>query len=760
MKHGWIKTLALILALMLSAGQAMADGSLLDGFLTSTQVDDAGNYIGICTRYELEEHNSGDIIFADACNHYPADPVISEGFFWASGASDSLPDRALSYALVDLDGNIAFEIRKEDTLGTPSRVVDGRFYIRSGSDDAPYDTSPDAVSSNIIFDTQGNELRRLTDDVNTSYYILGYADGHFLVSMWKTRSNNEEDPSYAERYILVLDRDGNVLYDPIFIVSKGQDHLYDYHNSNVTYLGEHIFYIYGFGTINAANGTTQTWSLDVSQVYDADNRFLGGFYDGKLLIMSCEKPLFYVVILSDLQENRTNYYPSERIDRPDEITGDSEGLIDGVNNNPVVRYSGGVLVDALGHVFDLEGNQYDWYRRYIRGSYFRLKGTLFHGGYAVVTCADQDFQQLVTVIDTNGVEQYEPILIPYKDRLVDAHDGYALFEHIGEWDNALNTDMEYYLIYPDGSRHSASEETLSELGDLTFYNICRGRYYDWNAIPQIIACGHGGVVRDIHETDDTRTFDPHAPADLTYNGDLRNHPTIQGRTKTFEGSDLPGMTDETGMLAALTSNVLVDEDDLRIYLSEVNEERMSFRIEKSGPESEKTYRLSLSAINGIGMSTHSDYTEEMDGWFYIWSGHNDFASSYNWLMLQRTDGAAQIPLESLTFSLWDEYPGNNNKIEHPTRTFTLYTSDYDPADIGKLRGELLEEWVIMEPQYDGDTAMVPVGLYEIPVRSGFCVCLAYEGEQTLDRRLKGYFLVNGRWVIYKQLGCAVDDDLA
>ena len=402
-------------------------------------------------------------------------PSFTENTVWLEWVrSGEDYTHSLRYVLADTQGNILLEIpQPENTrliLNAPSYVEDGRFFFETGRvyDEPRTDQDLSEVPSHYICSAEGEILRCFRDDVITNYAILGYADGYFVVSMWKTRSNEMDS---GEHYLLFLDRDGNALYDPFFI-GKSTNYI------NIIYLGENIFCVDEFGFINAGNGTTQRVSN--SSGWDLTDFVLGPFYEGKTLVdigidgefHDKENPAFYVLSVDDLQEDKTFFMPYETLEIPFRPDGGSDQPYLFSAGTGFV-YSEGLILSSAGYIFDLEGNQHDWVRRYIKGENFRLSFSGYDGGYALILSAGQGFEQTVTIIDRQGKEMYSPVQIGESDRVLDFQAGYVLLE---KWDNPTTDDPSMYFIYPDGSLHTVGKDDLSGLPDLTFSYVGCGLY--------------------------------------------------------------------------------------------------------------------------------------------------------------------------------------------------------------------------------------------------------------------------------------------
>ena len=641
-------------------------------------------------------------------------PRLRENMFWIRKEvwnwEDEIEDVDYSVTnLIDFNGDVIYSIKGDgDHFEKIMGPVDDRIIIKKGAEGVPVDLINEReVGYQIITTTDGEELRRFQADTTTGYSILGYVDGYFVVEIYKTEANVVGS---LQRYLLFLDRDGKELFDPIKLEIEE-----DYFGVHLVYLGEGIFYANDGESffVNAKNGIVQRYS---GVTFD----FAGPFYNGKTVAqvhygegadLEFEYNPLYIdddadeVFLFDSSEflsGNDKYVPQKLLIRRNSDGGkDQEHYADGgkfLNTfqdgfSRTYLYSEGLLIDNYAYVFDLEGHQYDWFRRYIKGEYYRLNVSGFSGGYALVMSVKENYEGQLTLIDRTGKEVFTPMYIdPSVETIIDYHDGYTLIMK----ENRDREEREYYWIFPDGSKHSWGDAAVSELeGSYSGKTNYSSVYFVKGLLvreefPFLTKADGTSALDGLTYTENTSYFIPDSDADTTYND------TLSGRQDLVE--DAPGRDPMEIFSEHLSSPILYDQDGVVISVAEIHSDSIVFDIENN------TDYLHLSVTSEPHWWANNIYIEDADSYPRTWeldSGEKDImkfpltdALSQYWKKLDELGKPEcfSLPIECMMFQLAIQV-GSESEVQNKLLTLTADT--YQEKDMELFRGDIVDETEIL-----------------------------------------------------------------
>lgn len=293
MKHMWIRTLALMLALMLSAGNALAAGSLLDGFFDEK---DAETPEAESAAAEAEDPGLPFHTFESAY-FFEDDYGFSEDRAWVE-----LRDEKRA-CLINPKGEILFETPRIVSIDAVDDWVNfDRFEpVRNGV--TYFATTSGETGASVIIDANGNELARFTGDSSAIRYIAGRTDDRFLLVCIENNAKG------VTAYFVPIGLDGRPVDVPR-IVSR-DEYLTYYDLECVRDFGKGIFCWTGFGCdhngsilYNLNNNTLQITSEEIRRLYWYDNIALLNGYDTSSREVA-------VLSLDDFQEDHVNLTSTE-----------------------------------------------------------------------------------------------------------------------------------------------------------------------------------------------------------------------------------------------------------------------------------------------------------------------------------------------------------------------------------------------------------------------------------------------------------------
>lgn len=288
MKHMWIRTLALMLALMLSAGNALAAGSLLDGFFDE---EDAETPEVESAAAEAEDPGM-PFQALDVAYFFDGDYGFSEDRAWVE-----LKDEK-RICLINPEGEILYEAPKNVAINAVDDWVNlDRFEpVRNG---VAYITAASGETGvSVIIDANGNELARFTGDKTAIRYIAGRTDDRFLLVCI------EKSAQGATAYFVPLGLDGKPVDVPRIV---GQDEYFVFYDfGSVLDLGDGVFCWNGF---DSDLTTSKLYNLNNNTLQQTSEYIRGAdwYNDIALLDVKYSSPQGSPMLsMDDLREDRVN----------------------------------------------------------------------------------------------------------------------------------------------------------------------------------------------------------------------------------------------------------------------------------------------------------------------------------------------------------------------------------------------------------------------------------------------------------------------
>ncbi|GHU52528.1 hypothetical protein FACS1894132_02380 [Clostridia bacterium] len=367
----------------------------------------------------------------------------------------------LSTALIDNTGNVLFHTDMD--ILYCSQFEDGFSYcLVKGDPDYTWfiiDRAGNITSSN--FDTSG-----ATSDKPNNYVLLGYADGHFIVTEHVANFDKNE-------WLLgTIDENGNVKNElkvrpDLEITELVKTNYYkitkeEYYDI-IWHAGDGIVSLMGKGLYSVREDKALALkSKDGVSYFNGvllNLNFYGGFNNGSTLI-SCDSGAFVMssAYLSGDFSNKEIYKFA-----PYDIAGPHSESMYFTGGFPLTEgqivYNDNYYSRGMGYC-DLSGNlitfpEYD-------GREFA--GAPFRGGYAVMSVKGVDGATYVTAIDKTGKRLYEPLKTDGVDINESSH-GYVFAKINGG----------RLVVSPDGTILRPGHDDLSAIGnDVAFGDISSG----------------------------------------------------------------------------------------------------------------------------------------------------------------------------------------------------------------------------------------------------------------------------------------------
>lgn len=287
-----------------------------------------------------------------------------------------------------------------------------------GDDKCAYYTLGNSHNSySVIIDEGGNELYRTRNTENTSYAIIGHGDGEFLLC--------KKVSSFSENgvYFCIIDKNGNIVQQEQEVIFNGA--------FTFTYCGEGVYINDSYGYVmvyNANNGNS--FKIDSSK----KGTFLTDFENGKAEY-SLYGPIYRIT--PDVFESYESYCEWVQGRSPDEI----ERFL------PELSYQEPIEVSGVGY-----------------GS----------GGYYPVQLKGADGKAYFTIVDKDGVQQYEPIKFPGFDYIAFTNDDTVQEKLDMRFCDGVFTyseELEWYAIFPNGTVRKISKEKMYK-----YFNEFDGTY--------------------------------------------------------------------------------------------------------------------------------------------------------------------------------------------------------------------------------------------------------------------------------------------
>lgn len=337
-----------------------------------------------------------DVIFDNISSYEFIEPFSTDGYAWISYYSDSNQD--IITQLVDRNGYVYYEISGEylgnNTPSFCSKVQDGVSWIRL----MPGNVDWMENSTEYIINTNGTVLYKTrhedSDKGSLREHILGYGNGKFLVLRYSNDIN-------GEKYTLgTIDKNGKVVdefWEAYRVEYLDSDPIAEYLQDDYFYLGDYIY-----------NVATQECIFTYG--HNCEHHFVNtynGVYYGK-------DNIFDFINTTEFSED-ANYYDWREL-----------------YNNGVLRPTFIYLERDNSYPQDVGGPHRmisDLY--YCNHGYYDGKGTRvmtieqyanlgmwcssFNEGYAIMVLLGGDGYYYITVIDSNGEEQFDPFRIVYRD---------------------------------------------------------------------------------------------------------------------------------------------------------------------------------------------------------------------------------------------------------------------------------------------------------------------------------------------------------
>lgn len=298
----------------------------------------------------------------------------------------------------------------------------------------------------VIIDTEGNEIYRTENTEDTKYSICGHGDGVFIIT--KEVKNITENAVY----ISIMSADGETIF--------GDQKIDSNFNTGFVYYGEGIFQSYS-SSLPCGFVNSRTGAVFEAHVYD---KFLTPFIDG--WAFTCIDTIT-VFVKPHVYANKVAYWAwREKLSRDDSVN----------RFTPKLSYQDPIQVSGIGY-----------------GS----------GGYYPVQLQGADGKAYFTIVDKDGVQQFEPFRFPGFTFSPFAAGSETVQEQLdARFANGIFTYLEsgkWYVVFPDGTKTQ-----ITGINKATDFNAFDGTYlYLYNRYASFYGFSPWSVVNvltgEVHE---------------------------------------------------------------------------------------------------------------------------------------------------------------------------------------------------------------------------------------------------------------------